>query len=604
MTEHDSEDEDSPNLGKVGVNITTLNTLKIQNNDAGFSFLNSSITPYIWKKGDRIRFITLAVDIENFSELGSVLEEYIDMEILEYQILPPDTADPPDLDKVTATNTLLVQSFNFTGRNLGAGTLVEIYTPKDEFEEKLYYETPFEGTIINPYTDERAHEGNEINQTTDEPDPDDNLAAIGTINSGDAYWTPTVFNVNETTAKYFVFSIESQSASNIYDQKDYSLGRPNIINKKAERKKNLNLRLSGKYFEGTEINGLSEFYGGADLYVSAEFGDTITGLREVGFTLKALQERKVTSFFVGRTGLQLASGAATDEIMANSDAALSTKSPSQESRGTTNPESVLVVDRHLYFVDVNNGAIVRDAANGMFDIDPYGIQKDIKYICNLLRTEYTSSRVLTSYNPVNNQVGFSFVGFNKNGSRDFGTYYFKNDKNQWTCIFDYYDAAGSSINEFASINQNYISFVGTKIWLHDKNPLKNNFYGSQLPFVIEMIFNKANGLPKLYKTIEIIGKGEWSCPEYGDVKIESKNAVIAKEQTSRLVKGKFKNIKGKQIAVLLKDSNTQNGSNQTKNLMNGNDLKGSVLFIRLVNTESTEAIIDSVATLYQVLKLS
>lgn len=584
--------------GKMGIDITSLNTHSRQNNEMGFGFLNSSIKPYVFQKGDRIRFITKTIDNLASDGIGDLLGYYLDLEILDYQVLPADPADP---DKELATNTIIVQWFDAEDYpNIGPKTLVEIYTPSLTQEESIYFEFGYNYDILNPYTDDRVHAGPAQNQYID--DAGKLQPAKGRFEHGDVYVVPTVFNdtFDEVPHNYYVNAIESMSASNFYDHDIHSYGKPHVIDAKAETKKNLSIRMSRKYFEGTEINGLSEFYGNADLFVSAEFGDTITGLTEVGFTLKVLQERKLTSFFVGRTGLQLASGQDTDQIVADSSG-VSTKSPAKEARGCSNHESVLSVGRQLFFVDIRNGVIVRDAANGMFDIEKYGIQKDIKEICSKLLTDYTSSRILASHNPVTNEVGFSFVGFNDKGEADFGTYYFKYENNEWSNIWDY-GLHQLAPNNFASINQHYVSFIGADVWLHEKNPLRNNFYGKQLPLTVEMIFNKPG--TKLFKVVEIIGIGEWSCPEIGDVLIEAKNSVINKIQKSRIVSGRFKNVKGKKVAYFLKDANTQNGINQDINLHNGKDLKGSIIFIRLICNDDTEALIDNVAVLYQKLLIS
>ena len=93
-------------------------------------------------------------------------------------------------------------------------------------------------------------------------------------------------------------------SSPFYDLPVYNIGRVNVINENASQKKILSIRMSGKYFENSYLNLLSQFYGGKDLYVSVEWGDSITRIEEVGFTLYVLQDRKLTTFFVGRTGLQ------------------------------------------------------------------------------------------------------------------------------------------------------------------------------------------------------------------------------------------------------------------------------------------------------------
>ena len=206
---------------------------------------------------------------------------------------------------------------------------------------------------------------------------------------------------------------------------------------------------------------------------------------------------------------------------------------------------------------------------------------------------------MASFNPVTKEVGFTFVGITAGVETDMGTYYFNEELNKWTSKWDYQES-GLCPTGFADINQSYISFVGKKIWLHEKGT-RNLIYGTQLPVTVEMIFNKGAITSKIYKTIEIEGIGSWSCPVEGDIFIDAKNSNIKRDQKSRLVAGKFQNVMGTMIAPFMKDMNTQNGVNPIFNLMNGHDLKGNILFLRLVNTDTTEAVLDTVVVTSRIL---
>lgn len=575
------------------IDISPLNLHRSQYNGLDYSFPSSWIAAYSWEKGDRIRFITQEkVDFSGVEGLGDLFTEVMDYEILGYELTTPPVAstDPPQ----TQTNSLLVQKIdlsthspNLTVTNAGKNCLVEIYRPLKAQDNLSYYEMGELFDIVGAY-----HSGPTQIQTATQP-------ATGTFVNGDVYIVPTVFSVNMGTviAAPHINVIESPSASNFYDLQDYNIGRVSIPDENAKQKKVLSIRASDVYFENTHVNGLSAFYAGKDLFVSAEFGQDIIGLKEKGFSLKVLQSRKITTFFVGRQGLQISSDA-TSQIQATSKDVLSTKSPSQEMYGCVNPESVLLVNGSLYFADIRNGAIIRDSNNGMVDITVYGLHSTFNNLFESLKG-MDSNRIMASFNPLIKEVGFTFVGINAGVETDLGTYYFDDIEDEWTQKWDYQEA-GLCPMGFADINQSYISFVGKKIWLHEKGA-RNLIYGSQLPITIEMIFNANAGNSKLYKTLEIEGIGIWSCPNEGDVLIEAKNSNIQRDQKSRLVVAKFKNVKGVMIAPFMKDMNTQNGANKIFNLMNGHDLKGNILSLRLTNNDTSEAVLDTVVVTSQIL---
>lgn len=598
---------------KTYIDISPLNehSLPMPSVTAEYTFPNSYISAYSWEKGDRIRFITETKS--NFDPisgggegpgLGSVLPYFLDVEILGYKkTLSGGT--------YTDTNEIMVPLIDATTYpNLGQYTLVEIYRPNREKNDLLYYEMGDAFNVINSpdYPSTKIHSTVPCGQwqpigTDQKLDSSGNIVngASVEITDGDIYVSPMIFDMNLAPAGSTnrpVSLVESMSPSPFYKMESYNIGRTQIVDKNAKKQKLLSIRTGGKYFENSYINNLSQFYGGSDLYVSAEFGDTITGVAEVGFTLKIFQSRKVTSFFIGRTGLQLATASGSDTIMANSDAVISTQSPSPALRGCSNSESILVEGNLLFFVDVLNGSIVQAAQDGLVNVEMFGVEKDIKAICTSLLGYAGGYNIFSFYDPEWDMVGFSFQGINANGTiDDKGTYYYDYNYNKWSHVMTF-GVSGTMPSFFATIDQYLVSFLGGNIWKHYTNSLYNNFYGTQQDMIVELVFNKNYGLTKLFKALELIGKGSWYSPTIGDVLIESKNAVNAIQQQSRLLSGRFEMIRGKQRAYFLKDAGT---TNQQENLRTGNDLKGNILFLRLINKDTTEAVLDTASVTYQIL---
>jgi len=590
---------------KTYIDISPLNKHRSQYNTSPieFSFPSSNIGAYVFEKGDRIRFITQSRDYTTDpSGLGSVLTYYLDMEILGYQ--QTSATDTTNTDKI------MVQKIDTTKYpNIGKYTLVEIYRPNKAKNDMLYYETGEMYKILPSATNPNVKIHSTVPAGFTSPvgvnqDVDINgnvtVDAAGESTSGDVYIIPIVFDMNLSSliAPKIVSLIESSNASQFYVSDSYNIGRTQIVDKNIKQQKTLSIRISGKYFDNSFVNNLSEFYGGKDLYVSPSWGDTIYGAVEKGYTLNIFQSRKVTQFYVGRTGLQLASAVGTDQIMANSDATLSTQSPSPALRGTMNSESILTIENTLFYVDVLNGSIVQQAVNGIINLEVYGIRKDIKNICESLLNDYQDYAIYSSFDPVLRMIRFTFQGINGTTITDKGTYFFDYTNNKWSNVYFF----GVAPVYFTAIDQYYISFLNGGIWKDHINSLYNNFYGVQLSSEVELVFNKNYGTPKLFKSLLIVGKGTWFAKNIGDVLIEAKNNVNGIQQRSRLLKGRFKNIRGKQTAYFLKNADTKGAGREIESLRTGDDLKGNILFLRLTCEDNTEAFIDTVIVNYQILK--
>lgn len=599
-----------PDPDKTSIDISPLNQHKIQYNDFDFSFPNSSIDSYSFQKGDRVRFITKAKTDFNDPPtgdgegLGFLLSYFLDLEILEYKVYVD-----PTTEERTPTNSIIVQRINTaTYTDIGENTLIEIYRPKREQENLAYYEMGEIFPIIDDpdIEGERIHVGPLQNQSFDVPPGEEPIPARGEFKNGDIYLVPTLFSKNLalSVADKVISMIESASASNFYDLQVYNIGRPNIPNKKAKQKKNLNIRPSQAYFEGTEINGLSDFNAANDVFVSSEFGEEINGLFEVGYTLKVLQKNKNTSFYVGRTGLQLATS--TDQqITASSDQTLGTKSPSLLEYGTEHPLSVMLVNRHGYFVDVSNAAIVRDSANGMQIISDEAISSDILQICNLL-TQADKQHIITGYNPKTKEIIFLFASEDSEGNiTPHGTYVWHEKREQWVGVYEI-DVNSQAIPScFGYVgSEQMVSFVGYKLFKHESGTDYNKMYGYTKTPKIQLIFNQDIEKTKLFKTIEYTGIGTWGSANDGDVDIPEEYSIDGFELYSRLKSALFKRITGKKYAPFLKAVNSNSGDSKTKNLIDGKDLKGRLIIITLSAEGNDEAHLSTVSVIYQTIEIS
>lgn len=120
------------------------------------------------------------------------------------------------------------------------------------------------------------------------------------------------------------------------------------------------MRHGGYLITGTRTNNIAHFTYADFLDLPKKNGD-ITGLREVGYTLKAIQMHKETSIYINR--IQTFNPDGTEQFTLT-DAFFGTTRPMETDYGCQHPHSIMVNGRNLYYWDNNEGALIRSAPNG------------------------------------------------------------------------------------------------------------------------------------------------------------------------------------------------------------------------------------------------
>ena len=324
----------------VYLDITPLQTIQTTEEATWNQLPQSNISSYEWVKGDRIRIITE----EDDGDLGDLLEGVYDYEILKHDD--------------TTQRIFISDDFGYAALNVGAGSLVEIYRPKnlEGVDNIPFYEF---GPIMPVHEDDNGdltHGG----QTQDQ-DYDLGLPATGVFTNGDVYHilrTPSY--PIDFTEGYFH---ESQWYSDFYDSDDWSRGRIGI--ETSFKRKTLNIiRYSDQYLQDTEINGLSTFGGDSYKEVTDIYGD-IKAIIEVGTTLKVYMQKKSASISIGRQEWLDADGSPT---LTASAVVLGAVRYPENNFGTEWLESVYKNNRYVYGFDIYNAVMWRDSANGLFPI--------------------------------------------------------------------------------------------------------------------------------------------------------------------------------------------------------------------------------------------
>ena len=338
------EDISNPGDDTTTIDITPLQTLK-EAEATWNSFPHSNIDPYVWEKGDRIRFITSKGN-PTAGTIGAVIDGVYDTEIT---------------GQSTDTYSIYVQEFtyNAVGVDIGENSIVEIYSPIKSANKQEFYEFGPLMPIIQDADGYMVHGG-----LTQDQEYLTSTEATGTFNVGDVY------HIYRTTSKPLftgdnemgVF-MESQWYSDFYDSEDWNKGKVGYETSFNERELNI-IRYSHQYLQDTQINGLSTFDGIRYKELNDTYGE-IMGMEEVGNTLKVYQEKKPSSVQLGRVERSDETGNVSISVSTD---VLGSIRYSTTRWGTEFRESIIKNNRYVYGFDIYNGVMWRDSANGIFPI--------------------------------------------------------------------------------------------------------------------------------------------------------------------------------------------------------------------------------------------
>lgn len=147
----------------------------------------------------------------------------------------------------------------------------------------------------------------------------------------------------------------------------------------------------------------------------------------------------------------------------------------------------------------------------------------------------------------------------------------------------------------------FITFKDGKLWKHNVNPIRNNFYDVQYTSKIRLICNVDHQGNKLWYNLRLDSKGAWFAPYIATISDDQ----FPNGMETRLKKGNFKSIDGKLWADILRDMNDPNfatiidpSDRKLQALFKGRKMQGCCLIIELECADTTEAKLSSVEVYY------
>ncbi len=370
--------------------------------------------------------------------------------------------------------------------------------------------------------------------------------------------------------------METHNVSLLYPSNIQQFGKPNVINEFAKQRKWNKLRYGGKYLDESGVNFVRSFDYDGEKFLDDRNG-IITKLEQIGDTLRAYQERKVTSFYLKATVGTNSDGTQT---MVFSNNVMSDGRQSVSDYGCTHFSSYVKTIREAFFFDIVNGVVINDTVGGMVPISDLKMHSYFKQKArDIIEYGEDSVEVLGGWD---NDLDMYFITFYIPTEPDHAindTVGFFAGKKRWEGFYDF-------IPEFyGQISGNTaLTFKSGKVYTQNTNETRNNFFGEQYSSVVDVIAKGDPSKVKTFDSISILSNGQWAPSTDGDIEVP-----IPVTQQSRLLAGKFKVQEGMYNSEFLRNALDGNSTFVRNRLQTGGVLRGNVIRVRLRNSDTTEA---------------
>ena len=341
-----------------------------------------------------------------------------------------------------------------------------------------------------------------------------------------------------------------------------------------------------EFQQSTSINNINRFYPDNVYDYNRAFGD-IARLHVRGSYMKVYQRFKVGDVPIF---IQIIQDTVQNPLQAQSATLLNKIHYYQADYGIGYSPASLAWNNHSdYFVDDVRGVVCRLSQDG---IEPISIlyktnaffTKVLQYFRKDLNDIYYvpdgNATVLGVFDPYTNKYIIAMEEINRYSEsiphvllfhQDAYTICFNEPTNTFESFYSY------NPEMMGVLNTLLVTFKNGGFWKHN-SATYNNFYGTQYPSSITLVFNDGTSFKKTFISLMETGTIKWVSPEI------STNSISygSTKQASSLVATDFRTLESTYNATFLRDSNSRGG------LLNGDILKGEYIAIKLqVNSDNT-----------------
>ncbi len=374
-----------------------------------------------------------------------------------------------------------------------------------------------------------------------------------------------------------------------YPSRMNSYGRVHIANKTIETSAVKDrIRISNATSDNSFVKNWNGFEYNEKVDLGEKFG-SVTGLVMVGYTLKAITENKLISIYINRSAPVNPDG--TEDLIITNRTIGAISIPEYD-YGCKNPESIIKNDRNLYYINIDNGYVIRDSANGQFPISNYKMASFFYDIFGLLRKDLTKKiKVFGGFNKDDEEYVMVFNDGNFGGTLNLeekcNAVVFNEATNRFVGFITQYDEDNKQPEWVDFVNNRMITFIDGKLWLENhKDADRNSYYDVVRQSIVTTICNVSPKDIKTFQGIAIHATDKWSMPDSGDILIPA-TTTYPNGMSSRLKANKLVDKEGIFYSEFMGDGNT-NGMTYIEGLLNGNALRGNTMTIKLRNLEPTD----------------
>lgn len=158
---------------------------------------------------------------------------------------------------------------------------------------------------------------------------------------------------------------------------------------------------------------------------------------------------------------------------------------------------------------------------------------------------------------------------------------------KWLCYYSFKPELMIKYKNF------FFSVKDGQLWLHNVNPVRNNFYGVQYPSEVEFYDNLNPTTLKLYFSMRTKSTTAWYAKNNGDISIlPTVGRTLG--MSSRIKKGNFKNYQGDWFADFMRNMADTRFTDPEVALYKGEPLRGTYALIKLTNEDTVEAVLEEV----------
>ena len=546
---------------------------------------NTNLGTYSYSEGDKLRILAFWNSGTTSTVSGSIPFT---------SIANPSGADVTEfyeLDIIGTDGSNFVlgatgASFPYSETDFNAADfyLIEVYTPRITTEDMLYYEIGTMRAVNNPGESNRSHSC----WTVDQVYPGTpgqitynyrfyggaNYSYADTSNceKGDVYQG---YRYDPENDVYYI--IEDMNYAEFKDSDETDIGRANAILTTRQQRLNT-IRYGGVYIDNADVNFISQFEYASEKRLDDKAG-RIKRLLEEGYSLNVIQEKKVTSIWVGVQEIYNADGSSS---LTTTDSVLGQSRPLMEDFGTLHADSVVKSDRNIYYFDWNNSQFIRKAPNGQQVISDLKMSKWFEEkVVTLLASGVANIDVISSFDTETQIVFVTFI--DRNTAANSETIGFHEPSNRWVSFYSFLP------EKYGNIGKTFISFKDGELYLHNSDAVNRcYFYGVQYGAEVWIVINGNPNFVKTFDNISIHSNKQWTAPDDDSI-ILAANNLYTNGMQSKLRSGDFRLKEGVYHAAFLRDLLTKGSTPNDFYLFNGRKLRGREMTVKLENADTSEA---------------